>query len=153
MYDFPKNRGRSGLPLMSLAMQLGAIEKQIRCYGTDVPIHMAEIHMIKAIKEMDGIHGMGLAEFFGITRGAVSQTLLKLERKGLVEKEPHSANLSRLRLKLSAKGETAYAHHEQLHDLFDQAVEAELSHHPDAFRETLASFLRSMQDALSSFNG
>jgi Transcriptional regulators len=150
MHAKPKN-DRPSLKLMRLAMEFGAIEKRIRNYGTDVAIHEAEIHMIKAVKEADGIHVTGLAERFGVTKGAVSQMLIKLEKKNLVTKEPDSANLSRLQLTLTPKGEHAYARHEELHATFDRAVEDQLARYPEAFKADLSRFMDAMNTVLADF--
>lgn len=144
-------KDRPSLKLIRLAMEFGTIEKRIRTYGVGVAIHEAEIHMIKAVKEAEGIHVTGLAERFGVTKGAVSQLLAKLEKKGLVSKEPDSANLSRLRLKLTPRGEQAYARHEELHALFDSTVENQLGRHPESFTTDLCRFLDSMNAALADF--
>lgn len=45
---------------MRIAMQCRDLEAKIRHYGTDVLIHEAEIHMVKAIKQTGATHVSGL---------------------------------------------------------------------------------------------
>jgi DNA-binding MarR family transcriptional regulator len=70
-------------PLLAVVFKFMEIYKRTRYYGTDVPLFYAEIHLIKAIKENEGIHITGLAQYLGVTKGAVSQMLMKLEKKAL----------------------------------------------------------------------
>jgi DNA-binding MarR family transcriptional regulator len=60
-----------------------------------------------------------IAEILGITKGAVSQTLKKLEKKGLVIKAADPLNQSRLLVDLTAKGKVAYYAHEHWHETMD----------------------------------
>jgi DNA-binding MarR family transcriptional regulator len=98
------------------------IDKKTRYYGTDVPLFYAEIHLIKAIKENEGIHITGLAQYLEVTKGAVSQMLMKLEKKGFVVKEKDPGNQSRFLLKLTPKGEVAHENHMRMHQEFDKLV-------------------------------
>lgn len=70
---------------LHLALALVDLDKKTRYYGTDVPIFHSEIHVIMAIAEHPGIHVGGLADILGVTKGAVSEILKKLERKALVK--------------------------------------------------------------------
>ncbi len=109
-----------GQTFLRIMVKLGDIDKQTRRYGTDETLHIAEIHTIKAIKENTGISVTGLARLMGVTKGAVSQTIAKLARKGMIIKQVDQDNLSRLGLTLTPKGETAYAYHEKLHDEYER---------------------------------
>jgi len=117
-----KNRNKISYALLRLSVKLSEMECIVRNYGTDTPLYEAEIHMIKAIKENEGIHITGLAEQLGVTKGAVSQIIAKLDKKKMIIKEQDASNLSRIVLRLSDKGQTAYLHHEKLHDKFDMLV-------------------------------
>jgi DNA-binding MarR family transcriptional regulator len=98
------------------------IDRKTRFYGTDTPLFYAEIHLIKAIKENEGIHITGLAQRLGVTKGAVSQMLFKLEKKGFIIKEKDATNQSRFLLKLTPKGEVAHENHMRMHQEFDKLV-------------------------------
>jgi DNA-binding MarR family transcriptional regulator len=79
----------------------------------------AEIHTVSEIKENAGIHVTALAEKLSVTVGAVSQILLKLERKGLVIKEKDIQNQSRFLLHLTPEGEAVHTNHLEFHKEFD----------------------------------
>lgn len=85
-------------------------------------LYRAEIHMISEIKENEGIYMTALAEKLNVTIGAVSQTLMKLEKKGLVTKEKDSCNQSRYLLRLTPEGEMVHINHMKFHEIFDNAL-------------------------------
>jgi DNA-binding MarR family transcriptional regulator len=146
-----KNRDKISYSMLRVVWKLFDVDKRTRCYGTDVPLHEAEIHMIKAVKEHEGAHVTGLAETLGVTKGAVSQLIMKLQRKGMVEKSADPGNLSRLVLRLTPKGEIAYVCHEKLHQEFNALVDEALQ---GASRENLAflaGFLKTMERRIDDF--
>jgi len=131
--------------------QLFEVDKKTRTYGTDKQLYEAEIHMIKSIKENEGIHVTGLAEILEVTKGAVSQILIKLDRKGMLIKDKDINNQSRLALKLTPKGETAYIHHEKLHQEFDELVNGVLKNASKEEQAFLQSFLISLETGIDDF--
>ncbi len=107
--------------------------------------------MIKSIKENEGIHVTGLADMLGVTKGAVSQIIMKLEHKGMVVKDTDPSNLSRLVLRLTPKGETAYLHHEKLHLEFDGLFNAALENATEEKKMFLKDFLNSLDGKIDAF--
>ncbi len=88
-------------------MKFIEIDRKKRYYGTDVAIYIAEIHMLTAIGENEGIHMASLAEYMGVTKGFVSETIAKLKKKGLVIKERDVNNQTKILVKLTEKGKLA----------------------------------------------
>jgi DNA-binding MarR family transcriptional regulator len=127
------------------------IDKKTRYYGTDVPLFYAEIHLIKAIKENEGIHITGLAQYLEVTKGAVSQMLMKLEKKGFIVKEKDPGNQSRFLLKLTPKGETAHLNHMRLHQEFDEIVNDILKDQDQAKIEFLQHFLTRLIEKMERY--
>ncbi len=95
------------------------LEIKRRNFGTDDDLSVSEIHLIEAVGENEGLSVTDLAGRLGITKGAVSQTLKKLETKELVAKRVDPANASRITVKLSTKGKVAYYSHLQWHEAMD----------------------------------
>jgi DNA-binding MarR family transcriptional regulator len=127
------------------------IDKKTRYYGTDVPLFYAEIHLIKAIKENEGIHITGLAQCLGVTKGAVSQMLMKLEKKGFVVKEKDPENQSRFLLKLTPKGETAHLNHMRLHEEFDEIINDLVKDQDQVKIEFFRHFLARLNERLEGY--
>ncbi|WDV46353.1 MarR family transcriptional regulator [Clostridiaceae bacterium M8S5] len=91
-----------------------------RFYGTDVEIYRSEIHIINIIGNNSDMHISEIARKFGVTKGAISKTIKKLEKKGLVEKIIDVNNNTRTLVKLTEKGTIAYLAHEQYHNQYDK---------------------------------
>lgn len=70
-----------------------------------LPIHIQVLHYLMRANRYSDLP-IAIAEYFGITRGTVSQTLAVLERKGLLTKEPDAQHGKRLHLKLTPAGES-----------------------------------------------
>lgn len=137
---------------LSLAFAMIELDKKTRYYGTDVPIFHSEIHVIMAIAEHPGIHVGGLADILGVTKGAVSEILKKLERKALVIKEIDDLNLSRYSLILTEKGKKAHSNHMKYHVILNSMVEDELQNASEQELDFLSNFLTSLIDKVKFFN-
>lgn len=137
---------------LHLALALVELDKKTRYYGTDVPIFYAEIHVIMAIAEHPGIHVGGLADILGVTKGAVSEILKKLERKALVIKEIDASNLSKYSLSLTEKGKKAHSSHMYYHSILNSVVEAELQNATEHELDFLSEFLLSLIEKVKTFN-
>jgi DNA-binding MarR family transcriptional regulator len=146
-----KNRAKISYTFLRVVTKLSELDRKTRYYGTDQPLYEAEIHMIKSIKENEGIHVTGLADILGVTKGAVSQIIMRLDHKGMIVKETDPRNLSRLVLRLTAKGETAYSHHEKLHQEFDGLFNAVLENATEENKAFLESFLKALDARIDAF--
>ncbi len=146
-----KNRTRISYTFLRVMTKLSEMDRKLRRYGTDQPLYEAEIHMIKSIKENEGIHVTGLADMLDVTKGAVSQIIAKLERKGMIVKELDPGNLSRLSLRLTPKGETAYAGHEALHREFDDLFASALDSADEENKAFLKRFLDDLDARIDAF--
>ena len=103
--------------LVKLANKL---EKTPRRFGTDEPLTGTEIHLLELIGDNgECLSVSDLSRRLGITKGAVSQNLKRVENKGLTFKEEDPENLSRLIVKLTFKGKTAYFSHKHWHESMD----------------------------------
>ncbi|MAT64824.1 MAG: MarR family transcriptional regulator [Gammaproteobacteria bacterium] len=68
-----------------------------------LPIHVQVLGYLAQANRYSNLP-IAIAEYFGITRGTVSQTLAVLERKGLLVKRPDPKHGRRIHLELTAAG-------------------------------------------------
>lgn len=146
-----ENRTKTSYTFLRVVAKLSELDRKTRNYGTDQLLHEAEIHMIKSIKENEGIHVTGLADILGITKGAVSQVIMKLEHKGMIVKETDPRNLSRLILRLTPVGEKAYSHHEKLHQEFDGLFYSVLENATEENKIFLKKFLYELDIRIDAY--
>ena len=95
------------------------LEKKPQKFGTDEDLYSSEIHLIETIGENNNFSVTDIAKQLGVTKGAVSQTLKKLEMKGLAVKYADPQNSSRAIVELTSKGKMAFYAHEHWHEQMD----------------------------------
>lgn len=147
-----ETKQKIGYALLDLIMTFLELDKQIRTYGTNVPIFHAEIHMISAIAGHPGIHVGGLADLLGITKGSVSEIIKKLEKKSLVRKGIDEHNLSKLSLYLTEKGKTAHENHMRYHLILNDTIEGELAGASEKEVQFLSGFLAAITKKAKNFD-
>jgi DNA-binding MarR family transcriptional regulator len=81
--------------------------------GCDRPLFKAELHFLKCVREHPEANLARLASILGVTRGAVSQMLARLEKKTLVARTRR--NRKEFAIALTPAGETVYREHEEFH--------------------------------------
>ncbi|MEF2231483.1 MAG: MarR family transcriptional regulator [Pseudodesulfovibrio sp.] len=136
--------------LLRVAWLLFDFDKKTHTYGTDQELYEAEIHLIVAIKDNPGLHVAGLAQKFGVTKGAVSQLVQKLAKKGMISRQVAPDNQSRILLSLTGKGSVAYAGHAAVHAEFEAMVERVLASEPEEKQAFLKRFLCTMAHEIES---
>jgi DNA-binding MarR family transcriptional regulator len=122
------------------------LDSKPRKFGTENDLSGSEIHLIEVVGLNEGLSVTDLAARLGITKGAVSQTLKKLEAKDLVVKQVDPANISRITVSLSTKGKVAYYSHLQWHEAVDGGFR-------DYFVNLPEDQIRFMEEFLSSLEG
>lgn len=127
---------------LKMAQRIIDFDKTSLNYGLNVPIYNAEIHTIVAIKENEGISITGLAKELGITKGAVSQIVNRLQKKETVIKDQDPMNKSRLVLRLTKDGETAYKYHEKYHEIYLDPLKTNLDNMDEISKQTIYNFLK-----------
>lgn len=120
-------------------------EKKGRKYGVGVLLHPSEIHTIMLIGNNPDQHVSELARIAGITRGAVSQFVAKLEKKGLIKKIDDPSNSLKTIPLLTNKGWVAYWAHEQMHAEMDADLFHYIQQLTDEQVAVIEQFLANME--------
>ena len=115
----------------------------------DVRIMNAEMQLIRLIGNEDGINVGNAAKTLGVTKGAVSQTLSRLDKKGMVIREQDPENASRLRLHLTEKGLQVHEAHERYHEELNHLEQELLSQGSEESRAFLAHYLRTISEKMN----
>ncbi len=113
---------RLGQTLVRVLNKCVENEKKPRYFGVPELLHGSEIHMVMHIGDNPGMHVSELARIAGVTRGAVSQLVSKLEKKGLVTKKGDPENSLKTVPVLTNKGKVAYYAHARRHEKMDEGL-------------------------------
>jgi DNA-binding MarR family transcriptional regulator len=117
------------------------MEKTHKSFGTGEMISHSEIHLIEIIGDTQDLSVTDLSRHMGITKGAVSQSLKRLEKKGFTTKQTDPENLSRTIVMLTSKGQTAYWSHKHWHETMDGGFLKYLDELDDESFEIILDFL------------
>jgi DNA-binding MarR family transcriptional regulator len=123
------------------------LKKYPRTFGADEQLRSAEIHLIELIGDNQGMSVTGLAKLREVTKGAVSQNLKRLERKGFTQKQDDPANNSRSIVSLTGKGKISYDVHKAWHESMDGGFKKYLS----TLEEENIKFLFEFMDKVEDF--
>jgi len=121
----PMNKGSHSLG--RLFLQLRRLERQPQHFGNAGSITPSEIHTIEGIGYEGAILMNELATHLGVTKGAVSQLIVRLEAKQLVMRSSYPHDSRAILISLTEKGKEAYKAHEEMHIQFYDQLRSELS--------------------------
>jgi DNA-binding MarR family transcriptional regulator len=124
------------------------LDKQPRKFGTEEELFSSEIHLIEVIGDNTDLSVSDIAGLLGVTKGAISQTLKKLENKGFVVKTIDPENNSRILTQLTSKGKTAYYAHRHWHETMDGGFREYFTSLPDEKIQFLYEVLSVVEDFL-----
>lgn len=82
------------------------IRSETRISGADCdlqPIQLSTLYYLLRANRYSDTH-QAVSEYFGLTKGTVSQTIKSLKAKGLLERTPDIADRRKMRLKVTATG-------------------------------------------------
>lgn len=99
------------------------LQRTRHTYGTDVELYPSEIHAIECIATMNTINLTELSKQLGVTKGAVSKIVAKLEKHGLLRRYKYVSNQKEVYFHLTEQGMLAYEGHKRYHQSMDWALE------------------------------
>jgi DNA-binding MarR family transcriptional regulator len=132
---------------MTIVELAAKLERMPRRFGTEEPLSSREIHLIEASGDNgEALSVTDLAKLLGITKGAVSQNLKKMEKKGLTIKIEDPQNSSRSIVKLTSKGKAAYYAHRHWHETMDGGFKAYFMELENEKVDFLLGFIGKVED-------
>jgi DNA-binding MarR family transcriptional regulator len=98
---------------IKLANKYHSLEKIPVDYGVGKDLFHSERHLIDQIGDCPEKNITELAQFMGVTKGAISQTVKKLENKGIVTRYKGERNEKEVFLKLTKTGMSVHRKHQE----------------------------------------
>jgi DNA-binding MarR family transcriptional regulator len=137
--------------LTALATKFVVLERMPLVLDRDVTLCASELHVVEAIGGDRATTVTGLCRLFGVTKGAISQVVTKLARKGYVEKSRNPAFGKEILLSLTAKGQRAFAVHEAFHRAMDADFVAFAGRYRARDLEVIEGFLQELDRLLARY--
>ena len=123
-------------------------------FGTGIPLYRKEIHTLQAIGRHPKINITALAEYKGVTKGAVSQTVTRLIKKGMIRKQYSEASKKEVVLELTDLGWVGFQNHEKFHaEMFDIARKyygRQINTKLEMFKNVMSDFNAILDEYLTS---
>lgn len=139
-------------PLFRLINKIIFLEKKNIFEYEGVKLFPSEIHVLLSIEDKQSTNATKLANKLGISKSAVSQTISRLQNKGVIIKDKDPYNKNELILSLTSFGEKAFGQYKKKQAsnraMFNQYLNA-LSEHD---REVINNFLQEVKGMLDQLN-
>jgi DNA-binding MarR family transcriptional regulator len=136
--------------LINITCKLNELEKIPIDFGTDELLYPSEIHTIDAVgDQFDTV--TAISNKFGITKGAVSQIIIKLNKKGYIQKSRNEAYSKEIILSLTDKGLKAYTAHKKLHEIMDAGFTKLINNFPDEWLQTFRDMLTQLEKQVDKY--
>ena len=113
-------------------------------------LYPSEIHLLLMVSRNQPSNATKMAERLGITKGAVSQTLTRLEKKGILIKNKDPYNKNELTVILTPLGITAHDKYQELQTLLFKRLDRHFSAFSENEREIINQFLTGLNKILGN---
>jgi DNA-binding MarR family transcriptional regulator len=128
--------------------QYNALEKIPVKVGEKHDLYHSERHFLDKFGDHPGVNITEFARAVGITKGAVSQVVKKLETKGLVRRFKGSGNDKEVFIELTRAGRDIYVRHKKTNEDTIKPLIEKLRQYPDDKVEFLISMFGWINDYL-----
>ncbi len=126
------------------------LDKKRKFIYEGIHLHPSEIHLMLETKGDQAVNATKIAERLGITKGAVSQTLTRLESKGIIEKTKDPYCKNELSITLTPLGKKAYEQHQEMFDEFAKIIKNLSAQYSEKEQEIIKDFLSKITGALTT---
>jgi len=114
-----------------MVSEYNALEKIPMKLCSQYDLYHSERHMLDKIGDNPGMNVTDFAKALGVTKGAVSQVVRKLESKGIVRRYKGRTNEKEVLLELTDAGQDIYLEHKRTNEDTIKPFVEELTKHPD----------------------
>jgi DNA-binding MarR family transcriptional regulator len=111
-----------------------------------VEFYPSEIHLILIIREKTATNATKMAKELGVTKGAVSQTLNRLEKKGIIKKTKDPYKKNELTLSFTPFGAEAFKYYKSYAARSNKKQNRHLDQFSDNEKESIQRFLSELEN-------
>lgn len=124
------------------------LEKRSVFQHEGLRLHPSEIHLMQVIKERPDLNASEMAQRLGVSNGAVSQTLARLERKGIIKKAKDPSLKNRVTATFTESGRTAIRSFEAKQASSVESFSTYLAGLSEREKEVIGGFLSRVEEFL-----
>jgi DNA-binding MarR family transcriptional regulator len=124
------------------------LEKRTVFRHEGLRLHPSEIHLMQVIAEYPDLNAGEMAQKLGVSNGAVSQTLARLEKKGVIKKVKDPSLKNRVSAAFTASGRQAIQLFEEQRASSGESFSNYLAGLSEPEREVIGSFLSRVNEFL-----
>lgn len=128
--------------------RFNSMEKHPISYGTKHKFYHSERHMMDTFGDNPDMNITELAEHMGVTKGAISQIVSKLEKKGAVHRYKADGNDKDVLVGLTKTGKEIYEHHKKVSGETVRHLKEGLMDYSDESLADLLSMFKWIEDYL-----
>jgi DNA-binding MarR family transcriptional regulator len=128
------------------------VDKEVipRVLDTGTLLYRIEIHVIVAIAENPEINLTGLSKVLGVTKGAVSQKVKILEKKGYITIYRNLDNQKEILFKLTDKGLKVFMGHIEFHKQMNEKIVNEIGNIEDKDLQNIIKIFKVIENHLET---
>lgn len=130
--------------------QIVFFEKKKNFVFEGINLHPSEIHLMLETKGEQAVNATKIADKLGITKGAVSQTLTRLEKKGIIEKIKDPNYKNELSILLTPLGKRAYDQYQKMYNSLTDHFCGIMSKYTKDEQEVIQKFLADFSDVFDN---
>ena len=125
-----------------IANKYNSLEKIPVTYGKNHNLYHSERHMLDKIGDNPEMNITEFAHAVGVTKGAISQTVKKLEAKGVVRRYKKGRNDKEVFIELTKAGRDIYQKHKEINEETIRPLYEELKKYPAEKVEFLVTIFK-----------
>ncbi|MFX1461536.1 MAG: MarR family winged helix-turn-helix transcriptional regulator [Promethearchaeota archaeon] len=96
--------------ILETISKLAFLEKRRKIIYKDIKLYPSEIHLLLFVYHIQDKNITQIAENLGLTKGAISQTLSRLHKKGIIIKETEPFQKNQIHIQFTDKGKLLMDH-------------------------------------------
>jgi len=132
--------------ILRISNKLIFLEKKSIVKHGGLKLYPSEIHLIDVIAKGQDINASKMAARLGVTKGAVSQTLARLEKKGILYKTKDPQNRNELTVHFTPLGKKVLEEQRKLRTTFHEQYDKYFSNISEEEEVIIMGFLKKMGD-------
>lgn len=107
----------------------------------DIKLYPSEIHLLLFIYHIQDTNITKIADHLGLTKGAISQTLSRLNRKGIIIKETEPSKKNQIHVQFTKKGKKLMEHVIEFRNSLETEYLNYIETKSDEEKQTISDFL------------